>query len=253
MDTPVSGEQERMKILEMIENGKISAEQGLQLLESLLESEAAEESEISEPGAEEPVRMAAPVTDAAPGAEQVSFTEQAAGEAEAPALAENPPEEVITVLPGQAGNPAPEFARKWRNWWMIPLWVGVAITVLSGVLMYQAQQSGSLGFWFFCASVPFLLGLVVIVLAWQSRTAPWLHLRVSEEEPGRKQRIALSFPLPISPTIWFLRIFGDRIPNLKGTSLDEVLLAVGRGASPENPLYIRAEEDDGDQVEIYIG
>jgi hypothetical protein len=148
----------------------------------------------------------------------------------------------------------PADANKWRQWWIIPLWVGVAITVSGGFLMYWAQQSAGIGLWFLCAGVPFLTGVAVMALAWASRSAPWLHLRVQQKPGEHPQRIAFSFPLPIRPTAWFLRNFGGRIPQLKDTSLDEVLLAVGESTSPESPIYIQVDEgDEGEKVEIFIG
>ena len=53
---------------------------------------------------------------------------------------------------------------------------------------------------------------------------------------------------------WFLRTFGRYIPQLDQTSLDEIILAIGETTSPETPIYVQVDDDeDGDQVEIYIG
>lgn len=232
----MSDEQERMQILNLIDQGKISAEEGLQLLQALvIEEEETEAIPAAVAGAEE-----------APAAEQ-AFS----GAAEAAPSSSEQPAEQITVRTESAVPP--EFTQKWRNWWQIPFWIGTAITVIGAVWMTQALQGGSLSWKFFLALIPFLLGVLIIILAWQSRHAPWLHLRIHERKAGQSTRIALSFPLPIGPTRWFIRTFGNRIPNIQGTSLDEVLLALGRGTSKENPLYIQVEEEDGEQVEIYIG
>lgn len=226
--------QERMHILDLIDQGKISAEEGLQLLEALATDESESAVELL-PAVEEPP----------PGeAEQEEAAQFPEGK---------PPVEEFTILPAPQPTPKPEFAEKWRNWWQIPFWVGTAITVASAVWMTQALQGGKISWGFYLALIPFLFGVLVIVLAWQSRNAPWLHIRINEHKEGHSTRIALSFPLPIGPMRWFLRTFGDRIPNIRGTSLDEVMTALGQGTSKENPLYIRVEEEDGEQVEIYIG
>jgi hypothetical protein len=148
----------------------------------------------------------------------------------------------------------PADALKWKRWWMVPVWIGVAITVFGGLFMYLAMESSGLGFWFVCASVPFTLGLLVIVLAWGSRNAPWLHLRVQQPPGERPEKIAFSLPLPVRPAVWFLRTFSRWIPDLKEQAWDEVILAIGDKTSPDNPLYIIVDEEEtGEKVEIYIG
>lgn len=137
---------------------------------------------------------------------------------------------------------------------MVPVWIGVGITVFGGLFMYLAMRSSGIGFWFVCASTPFILGVLVIAAAWGSRNAPWLHLRVRQAPGEKPEKIAFSMPLPIRPAAWFLRTFGRWIPGLQEQSFDEIILAVGEKTSPDNPLYIVVDEDEtGEKVEIYIG
>jgi len=148
----------------------------------------------------------------------------------------------------------PEDVEKWRRWWMLPIWAGATLTILAGALMYWAQQTYGLGFWFYCAWLPFLLGLGLIMIAWSSRTARWLHVRVQQAEGEWPRNIAISFPLPIRLTAWFFRLFGGRIPGLQGTSIDELILALDQTATPDNPLYVKVDEgEDGERVEVFIG
>jgi hypothetical protein len=96
--------------------------------------------------------------------------------------------------------------------------------------------------------------VVLIVMSWGSRTARWLHVRVRQRPGEWPQNIAFSFPIPLRMTAWFLRVFGDFIPGLHGTSVDELIVALGDSTSPENPLYIEVEDDeDGERVEVFIG
>lgn len=245
---------ERMQILELIESGKISAAEGLQLLQSLSESDrssqnsALDQTDIEVEGPEEPILETASF--AYTGEREVEGSSFETDHGASPAIGE------VHSHPGQQNQPAglPPEAEKWRRWWIIPLWIGVGLIVLAGSLMYAALQSSGMGFWFLCAGSAFTFGLIVTVLAWQSRTARWLHLRI-QQRPGQSPgRIALSFPLPIRLTAWFFRTFRDRIPGMQHTSLDEIILALDHTATPENPVFISVnDEEEGESVQIFIG
>ena len=211
--------EERVQILEMIEAGTISPEEGLRLLQAL----DAPQEEIS--------------------AWDASETEDVSGYADLPQAEEYDPPSLD-----------PEDMRKWKRWWIIPLWVGVGITVISSFLMFGTWSANGLGFWFACTWFPFLLGVGVLALAWGSRTSPWLHLRV-QQKPGEKpQRIAFSFPLPLRFAAWLARTFGHFIPNIDATGLDEVILALNENASGDAPLIVNVDEgENGERVQIFIG
>lgn len=210
--------EERTQILEMIEAGTITPEEGLKLLQAI---------ETSGEGI---------ALDAGGGENLSGYDDQAPSAEAAP-----PP-------------PDPEDLRKWKRWWMIPLWIGVGITVLSGFLMFSAWSANGLGFWFACTWFPFLLGVGVLALAWGSRTSPWLHLRVHQKAGQKPERIALSFPLPIRATAWGLRAFGRFIPHIDATGLDEIILAMRDTTDEDTPLIINVDEgEDGERVQIFIG
>lgn len=233
----MTSDEERMQILELIDNGKISAEEGMRLIKALGSQPPPEvESRLGQ--AAIPLEESQPSNSGVDGASSESFQ----------AEVEDAPQ---PAFPSE--KHLPPHAEKWKRWWMLPLWLGVGVTVLGGLFMYQAMQSSGYGFWFFCATVPFILGMVIMVLAWQSRNSPWLHLRVDQKPGESPQRIAFSFPLPIRPTAWFLRTFGHKIPKLENTAVDEVITALGKSVSADNPIFIEVGEDDGEHVEIYIG
>ncbi|HSF82305.1 MAG TPA: hypothetical protein VLA49_13770 [Anaerolineales bacterium] len=246
----MASDNERRFILEMIESGKISAEEGLRLIQALGEGEEADAFEHILETPQEPENLAA-----RPSFQARSLQDPqppAAHFQDEPASADEDDFEKGDIPSGQATLPGD--VDQWRRWWMIPLWVGVGFTVLAGVLMFWAQQAAGFGFWFYCSWVPFLLGLFLIVLAWQSRTARWLHLRVQQKEGEWPRNIAISFPLPIHLTAWFFRLFGNKIPGLQDTSLDEMILALDKTATPDNPLYVKVDEgEDGERVEVFIG
>jgi len=239
---------ERTKILEMIESGTITAEDGLTLLKALGESAENDDLGIDEFEADslpllEPEDVAIPL-----GSE---YDEQIP----------LPVDENVETFAGKMDvitpDPAPpdrEEINKWKRWWLIPLWIGTGITMIGGLLMFWAVSSRDYGFWFACSWFPFLLGVAIIALAWSSRTAPWLHVRV-HQAPGKKpQKIAISFPIPIRLTVWGFRAFGHHIPHMEGTNLDEVILALKDISQDETPLIVDVDDaEDGERVQVFIG
>lgn len=277
---------ERMQVLEMIENGLITPAEGATLLQALGESGSRlrgdQVSEPTESLVETQTAQGFPPTDAlyphpfdssqqaavnviSPVSDQFSTTELSTSDADmietapdftAPPSTDSFPHENGTPMSQpspQIGAFDPNLAR-WRRYWMIPLWIGVGITVLGGLLLFWAYQAGGFSFWFGCAWLPFILGLAVMVMAVASRTARWLHLRVHQKPGERPQTIALSFPLPLRLTAWLIRNFGHHIPQLKNTGIDEMILALGKHTSSETPFYVEVDEgEDGEKVQVYIG
>ena len=209
---------ERLKILEMIQQGTITAQEGLKLIEELGETEDNLDQEYL--------------------------------------LAKARLEGGVDPEVGDEFDPQPalEDLEKWKKWWIIPFWIGVGITVLGGALMYWAWFAKGISLGFILAWIPFLLGIGVLVLGWNSRTGPWLHLRI-QQKPGEKpRRIFISLPLPIRFFAWSLQTFGNLIPGLNATGVDEIILALGESSRAETPLFIDVNEgDQGEQVKIYIG
>ncbi len=212
-----ASDRERLEILEMIQQGKVSPAEGLRLIEVLNESLEIENQEYIQ--AREEMLSRPPNPSAAA-----------------------PDQELDPDEPG-----------KWRQWWIIPFWSGVAITVLGGALMYWAWAARGIGLGFVAAWIPFLIGLGVMMLGWNSRTGPWIHIRVQQKPGESPERIFLSLPIPVRATAWVMRTFGRWIPYLPG-GMDEVLFAL-KGYSPgDPPLSIKVDdEEDGQKVLIYIG
>jgi hypothetical protein len=227
-------EDERRVILKMIQSGKISAEEGLQLLQALGPSEGEDQPE--EISNKPPVNTSETLLNATPGSIPNGI----------PADPEPAPQI-------DKGEVIPEDAQKWRRFWAIPLWIGIGLIVVGAFLMYYSQQSAGIGFWFLCSWVPFLIGLAFVVIAWQSRNSAWLHLRIRQHPGEWPQTIALSLPLPLGITAWFIRTFRPYIPHMDDIALDEVLLALQDTTSKDSPFYIQVDDEDGEHVEIYIG
>jgi hypothetical protein len=273
----MSNETERMRILEMIEGGTITPAEGLALLDALngaapslpetAPDEVASEDEDSLPppapvetaisGSEWHSELPLPPVSGEPAAPVDGPAFQAPAHGAAAFEQELPPER-------ESGEPAtrgevispptigPDFSR-WRRFWQIPLWVGVGVTIVSGILMFLAWQGSGFGFWFACSWLPFLLGVAVMALAWSTRNLPWLHIRIAQKPGERPQHITISLPLPLGVISWALRTFKHKIPGTGEVNLEEMVMAL-KHVSPDAPFSVDVEEGkDGERVQIYIG
>ena len=127
------------KVLQLIENGSLSAAEGEKLLDAL-DTGPAETSAAS---------PAAPAPEALP-----------------------PPE------PPPDTSPAPGPPRSWRLIWIYPAAGGIIVLALAGMLTASLVQGGQRLGWLACTIPLMLLATLVAVLAWWSRTARWLHVSV---------------------------------------------------------------------------
>ncbi len=214
----MTAENERLEILEMIQTGTISIDEGMKLIETIGESEELSEMEYSIARAE--------IEGGFEPAESVEIS----------------------------GNVEQEDFNKFKSWWIIPFWIGVTITVLGGLLIYWAWSAKGLGFGFIAAWIPFLIGVGILVLGWNSKTGPWLHLRI-QQKPGEKpEKFAISFPIPIRFFSWSLRTLSSFIPDMNLFGADEILLGLGNYSQGDIPLSIDVDDsDNGEKVKIYIG
>jgi hypothetical protein len=212
-------DQERAQILKMVEDGKISPEEALTLIRAL------EPDDQAEP--EDDVQVLLP-----------AGTDEAGGSA---------PE-----MP--RSEPDPEFDRKvkrLRGLWLIPLWVGVGITILGAWWMYSAMLNAGFGFWFMCAWVPFIIGVIVVTLAVISKTSRWIYVRVEQKPGERPQKIVFAFPVPAPLLRWGMRNFGHNIPPEARAASDMAMKAVFEDM--DEPLFVDVHDDDGEHVQVYIG
>ncbi|HUV28687.1 MAG TPA: hypothetical protein VMW34_15110 [Anaerolineales bacterium] len=222
---------ERIQILEMIESGVITAADGARLLQALDADDRLETDFDADAGNEAngAGRGAVPRSD----------------------------EDGFGSLDGDViENVFQPNIEKWKRWWVIPLWIGVGVTVIGSLLMLWSYQSTGFSFWFGCTWLPFLLGVALIAMAWGSRSARWLHIRVKQEPGEWPQTIAFSFPLPLHFAAWFMRTFGQFIPKVNeiGLDFDQLIESFENSTTPETPFYIEVDDgDNGEKVQIYIG
>ncbi|NQS91467.1 MAG: hypothetical protein HQ574_03575 [Chloroflexi bacterium] len=209
---------ERLEILEMIQQGKISPDEGLKLIEALGESWDVAQKEY------------------------IIAKAEMEGQVSGDDFQSEDPEIDLEDL------------NKWRGWWVVPFWIGVGITVLGGSLIYSVWSNRGIGFGFIASWIPFLLGISILVLGWNSRTGPWLHLRI-QQKPGEKpERIAISIPIPYRLFSWSIQTFGSFVSGKDKIVLESILPVLGNYTPGDMPLSVDINDDDSNEkVRIYIG
>ncbi|HNT53395.1 MAG TPA: hypothetical protein PKG95_01710 [Anaerolineaceae bacterium] len=217
---------DRLEILRQVERGELTPQEAARLLGL----------------ADDPTRLETPQDEAATLMSQ-----------ETPPPWPEAPEPAADTTPPSAGDDF-ELGRFkfWRWLSALPFWFSVALTAMSAYWMYQGWQAARFGWGFFLSWIPLLLGVLGILLFWQTR---WLHLRVRQGQGKRPEVIRISLPLPLTAGAWFLRSFSGVLPaDLRDKHLDEMVEGLGKSVSKDDPIHIYVDdEEDGDQVEIYIG
>ncbi|MBW6467499.1 MAG: hypothetical protein K0B06_13410 [Brevefilum sp.] len=201
------------KILRMIEQGNISAEEGLRLINAM---------NSGQPGDAESV-------------DQIMPSPEDVLEPEAPRIS---PEEQQRM-------------KRLKRWWILPFGIGLFITTLGATWMYTgyANRGFSWGFWL--AWIPFILGIFIVAVSFQTSRSVWLHVRIKQKPGETPARISISLPMPITLAKWFMSVFGNKIPGLKDQPLGDIS-EILETISPEEPFYIHVNDDD-EEVEVFIG
>jgi len=223
--------EERRKILEMVEQGKISAEEAATLMRALDEDVEPDEADVDDESVAAEVEVIEPRSSS-------GYESEASNE------------------PRQAK--APEFDQikaRARRFALIPLWVGVLITVFSAWIIYSIQQNVGVNFWFYCMTFPLLFGVLLIALGAGGRTSRWVYVDVDRRDakPGDGPRhITLGFPVPFGFTMWLLQNFGHNIHGLNRNQRDGIVEMIKTTKDLNEPLMINVDDDDA-HVQVYIG
>jgi hypothetical protein len=215
-------DQERTQVLKMIEDGKITPEEGLRLLQTLEQNPA----------------------------EDIRAFEKAQADSGPSASAMDTFEKTIEGLDPSIR----QVAEKVRRLWIIPFGVGVGITYLGGMIMYWNIHPTGVSAWTYCLGLPvLLLGVALMALGTASRTARWLFVHI-RGKPGEHPRIMLGFPLPLGLAAWILRTLGHYIPNIEKTAVDEMIVALEQSTSSASPLIVNVDEgENGEKVQVFLG
>lgn len=153
---------------------------------------------------------------------------------------------------------APEFDRikeRARRFALIPLWIGIIVTVFSAWAIYAIQQNVGVNFWFYCMTLPLLVGVLLIALGAGSRTSRWIYVDVDRRkaEPGDGPRhITLGFPIPLGFVAWFFENFGHNFTGMSKGRVEGIIQMMNATKDSKEPLMINVDDDDA-HVQVYIG
>ncbi len=174
-----------------------------------------------------------------------------ADEAAALLAALGPEEEAAVAEPSPPPGAGTRPGERWARFWVYPLLAGGLVLILGALVMGLIYATDAARGWLICGWTPMILGLIVVFLAWWTRGARWLHLRITEEG---ERKVAFSFPLPLGLAAWGLRIAQPFVPQLRETGVDDLIIVLRDSPSQDEPIFIDVQDDeDGERVEIYIG
>jgi hypothetical protein len=162
------------------------------------------------------------------------------------------------ILTGEVIQPVePPNMDRFRQFWQYPFFIALIALVLVGLGLRSLYQSsaGAVTLWFVCVLSIFIFLFVLVALAWMSRQSPWLHVRVKEKG---NRKIAISLPLPMGLAQWGINIARGFVPDEQQANLEmaSAFLQAARDDLHEpgaDPLVINVDDDDGDQVQVFIG
>ncbi len=207
------------EILDMIERGDLSAEEGMRLIRAMSATQGPDE------------------IDQQVTADTPSVT---------PATVE-----ILEAEPPRISDEERRRMKQLKRWWILPFGIGLLITTLGATWMYAGYLNRGFSWGFWLAWIPFVFGIFVVAVSFQTSRSVWLHLRIKQKPGEKPERISISLPLPITLTQWFLSVFGNRVPGLKSQPIDNISEILA-DISPEDPFYLQVN-DDGEEVEIFIG
>lgn len=141
--------------------------------------------------------------------------------------------------------------KRLKHWWIIPFGVGTFVTILGTIWMGLSYFRKGFGWGFWLAGFVLFVGLLLLTISFPSPKHPWLHVRI-KQKPGEKPPLILfSLPLYIPLTSWFLKTFGSQIPGLKDQPFEDWIKILNH-LSLEDPFYVQVSDGDED-VEVFIG
>jgi hypothetical protein len=206
--------EERRKILQMVEEGKISAEEAANLMRALDADAAGAEIEVLEPepasGFEGSESSASEFEDVKRRARRFAMIPLWTGT-------------LIAVLSAWGMYGILQIAG--MNFWFYCL----LLPLFLGILLIAIGAGGQSSRWLYVN----------------------VDRRYAQDGP---LNITLGFPLPLGLTSWFLRTFGHYIHGMNNTSVDDIIHILDATRKSGEPFIVNVNDDeDGERVQVYIG
>lgn len=148
----------------------------------------------------------------------------------------------------------PQVSNWWKAVWSLILIGGAILTGFSSYWVYQGYQKAGFGWGFWLSWIPFIIGVLIMLLGATLMDSPWLHLRVRDSNSNKPHKISITMPLPLKLASWVFRVFGHYMPTeVKDMRIDEMLNEVENMLKRGEPFQVEVnDKEDGDQVYIYI-
>jgi len=206
--------EERRKILQMVEEGKISAEEAASLMRALEADAAGAEIQVVEP---EPTSGFTESGTSAPEFEEVKQRARR-----------------FAMIPLWAG-------------------ILISVLSAWGIYGIQ-QNAGMNFWFYCLLFPLFLGALLIAIGAGgQSSRWLYVNVDRRFAHDGPKN-ITLGFPLPLGLTSWFLRTFGHNIHGMRNTNVDDIIQILDATRKTGDPFIVNVNDDeDGERVQVYIG
>jgi len=206
--------EERKKILQMVEEGKISADEAASLMRTL---------EADEVGADVKVFNAESSSGFEGGGASAPEFEEVKARALRFAMIPLWTGVVIAVLSAWGIYAIQQSVGV--NFWFFCL----LFPLMLGVLLIALGTSGPNSKWLYVN----------------------VDRRYAHDGP---RNITLGFPLPLGLTTWVLRTFGHNIHGMDGVNVDGIVEVLNATGTSDEPFIVNVNDDEsGDHVQVYIG
>ena len=207
--------EERKKILQMVEEGKISAEEAVKLMFALVADSPEAEVDVFQPESSSGFDGGA---SSAPEFDQVKARARA-----------------FAMIPLWVG-------------------VVVAVLSAWGIYSVQQNAGTNFWFYCLIFPLLLGVLLIALGAGGQSSKWLYVNVDRSRAHEGPRN-ITLGFPLPLGLTSWFLRNFGHNIQGMKNTNVDDIIQVLDATGQSGEPLIVNVQNDDadGEHVQVYIG
>ena len=206
--------EERKKILQMVEEGKISAEEAAGLMRALDADSAEEQVEVFE-------------VESSSGFEESGTSAPEFEEVKARALR-------FAMIPLWVG-------------------VGIAVLSAWGIFSIQQTAGVNFWFFCLMFPLMLGVLLIAIGSAGPGSKWLYVNVdrRYANDWP---KNITLGFPLPLGLTAWFMRTFGHNISGMNKAQMDGIVEVLNATGKSDEPFIVNVDDDDdGDRVQVYIG